>query len=513
MSEPPSPRGPFPAAWPLPLGPLAERAGLARTHARWAESMGLATLGLAEVARRGSGSAATGFASQLGGIAFQRGDLHRAEKYFRAALGLARAADASEKAAAAHVNLGAVANVRGRFREALSCYRRGCAAYRRIGHVPGQARALHNMGMAFADLKRWRQAGICFRKARELAETAGDDDLIGLIALNETEVLLETGELEHARDLCDDACDRLTAAGARVAVADVNVRYGEIYRRMNRPVLAREHFSRAVDLGRELQAPLTEAEALRGLGLLHAAAGTPEPALECLGRSLKLFRSLQAGHELAQRVVVGIAELLSRELAAADPNLFGHSARVARYAVALACELDYAPDQMKGILVAGYLHDIGKLQIDPGILAKAAPLTPAERKIVQRHAALGAQYLERFDLPWDIVPLARWHHEAYDGTGYPDGLVGQAIPLGARILLVADVFDALTSHQPYRAAWSREEALTYLELGRGRLCDPDVVDAMLEVARRPAYTAAPSVETTADSLPVDVTAAFASLAR
>jgi HD-GYP domain-containing protein (c-di-GMP phosphodiesterase class II) len=170
---------------------------------------------------------------------------------------------------------------------------------------------------------------------------------------------------------------------------------------------------------------------------------------------------------------------------------------------------------MKGILVAGYLHDIGKLQIDSAILDKEGRLTAEEMEAVRQHPVLGVDHLIRFELPWEVEATVRGHHERYDGTGYPDGLAGEDIPLGARILLVADVFDALTTARPYRAAWTREQALTYLQMSAGQLADPLVLDVFVKVAQREAYgpdrVDAALVEDAAAMTPDELAATFAAL--
>jgi len=470
------------AAPRVDLAALADRSRIAREQTRWAESASLATLGLAEAVGRGKTRDMADFLNLLGGISFQLGEMDRAEAWFSAALRTAeREGDRSRKAAAL-VNLGAVANVRGRFDQALSRYRRGRRSYHRAGNKLGEARALHNLGLCYADLKRWRRAAQCYRMALRLA--AGEEPMLaGFIALNASEVHLALGELKLARKRCDEAAEGLIAMEAWVAVADVDRRYGDIFRRMGKPGLAREHLRRAARRGRELGSPLIEAEALRALGQVHVDGGALEEALECYGRALALFRSLDAGHELADTVIVEIVEVLSRRIEAWDARLFGHSARVARYAAATGQRMGLGRERVMGLLVAGYLHDIGKLQVESEVLAKPEEFTRAERARVQRHCAAGAEHVARFELPWDIAPIVRAHHEEYDGSGYPDRLAGEEIPLEARILHAADVFDALVSPRPWRGAWSREDAVAYLELSAGRSFDPGIVDAFLAVLR------------------------------
>jgi putative nucleotidyltransferase with HDIG domain len=507
----------------IPLEWVRARAREARCEARWSESIAWAAIGLVEAARQGYPAATADFLNGVGAIAFERGDMKGAERGFAGArrIALSRGYEAAE--AAALVNLGAVATVRGRFGEAIDFYRRARQAQRRVGNAVGEARALNNLGMLFADLKRWRAATRSYRLARQRALESGSSDLLGLIALNATEVFLETGDLASACESCDEAVGLLSNRDP-LAAAEAQRLYGQIHRRTGRLELAEIHLERASSLGRKLDAPLTEAEALRELGLLHMARGRHRGALESFGRSLKLFRGLDAAHDLdevrsriedLEAIIVRIVEQLGREVEAKDVYLHGHSSRVAEYAAAIACDLGFDPDEMRGVLVAGYLHDIGKLRIDPAILNKKGRLTEAEMDEVRRHPILGVEHLLDFELPWNVEAAIRGHHERYDGTGYPDRLVGEAIPLGARILLVADVFDALTTARSYRLPWSREQALTYLEVSTGTLSDPVVTAVFLDVARRESF-GHETAEDPGDPVamrPEEWAAAFAALPR
>ena len=512
------------ATWSPLLVSLAERAGVARREARWGECESLAVVGLVHAARLDFPEETIEFLSNLGATAFERGDMRRAERHFLDALDLARSLDSPKAEAGALVNLGAVANVRGDYHDALKYYRRGRWAAHRAGNLRFEARALNNLGMVFADLGRWQAASRCYRMARRIAVRMGDDGLVGVIALNQTEVLVEAGQLEEARESCDEAVERLVAAGDPLGTAEAYRFYGQIFRRGGKLALAESHFARAARRGRELDAPLTEAESLRELGHLYLARGKHRSALEAFGRSLKLFRGLEAQRDLAdmrgkiddlEGLVVRIVQELGREVERRDRYLYGHSSRVAEYAVAIACDMGFTAEEMRGILVAGYLHDIGKLYIDPAILQKEGRLTPEEMEAVRGHPVLGVEHLTRYELPWDVEATIRGHHERYDGTGYPDGLAGDGIPLGARILLVADVFDALTTARPYRAPWTREQALTYLKMSAGQLGDPVVTETFVKVAEREAYgpeRVSPAVvEDAAAMTPEGLAAAFAAL--
>jgi putative two-component system response regulator len=167
-----------------------------------------------------------------------------------------------------------------------------------------------------------------------------------------------------------------------------------------------------------------------------------------------------------------------------DPYSKGHAERVALLAREIAQELD-CPDELKfGIEMAARIHDIGKLGIRDEILLKSQPLTMAEWLEMMQHPSKGAEMIRPISFLQGLVPIIEGHHEHFDGTGYPQGLKGDEIPLGARILAVADAYDSLTSKRPYRPGFSHNQAIEVLKDGGGAQWDPEVVGAFLRAAQR-----------------------------
>jgi len=162
-----------------------------------------------------------------------------------------------------------------------------------------------------------------------------------------------------------------------------------------------------------------------------------------------------------------------------------HSKRVQEYALLLARRLGIKEgDILEGLEMGALLHDVGKIGVPDGVLLKKGGLTEEERDVVRRHPDLGASLLQRIPFLSGAREIVESHHEKFDGSGYPKRLKGEQIPIGARIFAVADVFDALTTDRPYKAALSYRSAADYLARGRGSDFDPDVVDAFLEVPFR-----------------------------
>ncbi len=199
------------------------------------------------------------------------------------------------------------------------------------------------------------------------------------------------------------------------------------------------------------------------------------------------------------RLYLSTIEALAMAIDAKDQVTHGHIRRVQTYAIGLARKLGVKDEGLiKAIEAAALLHDTGKIAIPEHILNKPGRLTAAEFERMKTHAGIGADILSEVDFPFPVVPIVRHHHENWDGTGYPDGIGGIDIPIGARILSVVDCFDALTSDRPYRRAMSEAEANEILLERRGRMYDPLVVDTFIEVQ----HEIAPDAEVAAAPLPV-----------
>lgn len=216
------------------------------------------------------------------------------------------------------------------------------------------------------------------------------------------------------------------------------------------------------------------------VGALAALIWTVEPILASLLTlpGAVVSRSFQHGRRLeveTRSAVRSLADIIDDR----DRTTFHHSERVAGYALAIGTELGLAEDELEVIEQAAAVHDLGKIGIPDRVLLKPGPLTDEESAIMRDHTEIGPRILNAFGLFRDGAAVVRHHHESYDGSGYPDGLAGEAIPIGARVVAVADAFDAMTSDRPYRLALSTTEALGRLRSGRGQQWDPAVVDAFM----------------------------------
>src|SRR5215218_9129108 len=181
---------------------------------------------------------------------------------------------------------------------------------------------------------------------------------------------------------------------------------------------------------------------------------------------------ISRGYSETLRALIGAVE-------ARDAYTHGHSARVAELSVSVGLRLGLRPAALRALAEGAYLHDVGKVGIPDHVLNKPGALTDEERAWIQEHPVVGADIVGRAPSPRDALTVIRQHHERYDGRGYPDGLAGEEISLAARIVAVADVWDALTSDRAYRPAWPPDRALAHLEADRGAHFDPRCLDAFL----------------------------------
>jgi HD-GYP domain-containing protein (c-di-GMP phosphodiesterase class II) len=188
--------------------------------------------------------------------------------------------------------------------------------------------------------------------------------------------------------------------------------------------------------------------------------------------------------EALERGYLETIRSLASAVDAKDPYTRGHADRVASLAVEIGRELKLPADALAALEYAGILHDVGKIGIPDAILTKATPLAPEEMALVRGHPRIGAEIVGGVAFLAAAVPAIRWHHERWDGTGYPDRLAGDEIPLVARIVNAADTWDACTSNRPYQKALGRADATAVVRSLRGSQLDPMVHAALVTVLER-----------------------------
>jgi putative nucleotidyltransferase with HDIG domain len=175
-----------------------------------------------------------------------------------------------------------------------------------------------------------------------------------------------------------------------------------------------------------------------------------------------------------------------------DPYTAGHQRRVAELAAAIARTLGLNPEQIGGLHFAATIHDIGKIYVPAEILARPGRLSRTELELVKTHAQVGFEIVKDVEFPWQVADMIRQHHERMDGSGYPQGLKGASILLESRILAVADVVEAMSSHRPYRPGLGIDAALNQVKLEAGTKLDAQVVAACERVFREQGFAFSPA---------------------
>ena len=418
----------------------------------------------------------------LGILRYNHGDLDGAEAAYVEGLRFAHLAGEERVLGEIEQNRGIVATIRGDLPEAAARLQAGLKHLERAGYERGCASVLANLGMLHLNMDRLDEADGFFRGALEICGRTGDVMVAGNVHMNRVEVFLARGEPEKARASCDEAYETFSRVGNAEGQAEAMKSYGIIHRTISKLHLAENYLLQAVQIAQEARLPLVEAESHRELALVLRALNRNREALEALNRSHTLFTGLQARlyqADINDRIsqlesdFLSLVQFWGESIEAKDRYTSGHCERVATYACRLAAEVGVTEREMVWFRMGAFLHDLGKTEVPEEILNKPGKLTDEERALMERHTVIGDEMLAPVEFPWDIRPMVRSHHERWDGRGYPDRLAGEAIPLAARILRIADVFDALTTARSYRRQLTPHEALEIM-VDDGGSFDPEI---------------------------------------
>jgi putative nucleotidyltransferase with HDIG domain len=406
----------------------------------------------------------------MGGLALRTGALEDARSHFLQAL--ERGGQARELQARVEQNLGILANIKGQLIEAVGHYERSVEAYRATNDEHGSATAYVNLGIAHTDLRQYDWSDSYFSKSYDIAERAGDVHLQGMCLVNHAEAHFMRGRYDEARRMAEASLAIFDQLDSRADKSEAYKMIGMVYRETGRPALAESRLRSAIELALSAGSVLNEAEAARELALLLQLMGRNQDALTLLNTAHRLFRRLDARIDLVyvggkvaalETTYFEVVREWGQSIESADSYTFGHCERVAQRSVAVARQLELDDTAQTAIRLGAYLHDLGKVRVPHEILNKPGPLTSEEFDVVKMHPLWGLELLAAVEFPWDLKPIIRWHHERYDGTGYPDRLRGEEIPVAAQIVGIVDVYDALTTARSYRPAMAHEAAMAEIE--------------------------------------------------
>jgi putative nucleotidyltransferase with HDIG domain len=443
----------------------------------------------AAVAAATQAGSATAIAQALNVVAIVHqtgGDLDRAEFMYREARGTAESIKDSEAMAMIDQNLGTVASIRGDIREALEAFQRSLAGYRALGMRDHAAQVLNNIGLAFTDLGELEQAEAAYAEAAMAFGEEHDHPNEMNVALNQVQLCIATGRFEEAQERVDPLVAR-TGEIAPSWRGEVFRHVGVIARERGDYVKAAEYLGRAAESAEEGEDLLLKADVAEQLAELYWTQKRHRDMLSHLNQSHALYSRLKAQHRVAQ-VERRNAALEARFLEMAhhwgdsieskDHYTQGHCERVAFFACVLAESTGMDSRSLFWFRLGALLHDIGKMIVPTEVLNKAGNLTDEEWAIMKRHPEAGLDLVADIDFPGDVRAIIRNHHERWDGKGYPDGLAGDEIPFAARILCVADVYDALTTARSYRDSLSHARAVEVMRGSPGQF-DPQLLEAFL----------------------------------
>jgi HD-GYP domain-containing protein (c-di-GMP phosphodiesterase class II)/uncharacterized protein HemY len=418
----------------------------------------------------------------LGVVEQFRAEVERAETHYREAARLADRAGDRKLSGLVQQNLGVLATMRGEYDVALEHSQTALAAFRALNDEMAAARVLNNMGMLHVDAAQLGHAELSFRAALTLAERNRDAGLRVKIQINRAELALARHDFDKAHEFCDEAFREYTRLGSESGLSETYKAYGILYRETGNSQLASTHFTLALKLAQGCGDRVLEAECERERALLDMQEGRHREALAALNRAHRLFQQLRASREIAdierklervEKMYLRVAEMLETEVSISFDSLAVEQyQRVARYASQLASAVGFHGRDLTWLRIGAFLYDIGKRAIPAELLDKAGQLSPAEAELMKQHVVHSEQVVIDLDPPWDMAAMVRHHHEHFDGTGYPDALAGDQIPLSARVLCIADAFTALTSRRNHRKQYSTPEALHIMQQEAGTTFDP-----------------------------------------
>ncbi|MDP1857850.1 MAG: diguanylate cyclase [Gemmatimonadaceae bacterium] len=441
-----------------------------------------------------------------GRIRWLDGQMDEAEADFRDSRQRALSARRPGIAALGASQLGAVAIVRGTPIDAVHHFEAALAEFRATGETDAAGRTLEQLATLYADLKRWNAAEQAFAEAALSLQAGGDDRRLASLELARGDMALDRTNVERARAsaaLALDAARRADDSGLEARAIALS---GMVARELGDAARAERLLDQADRQAQAADDLLLVAEVAREKADLFARLDRHMHALLALNRTHRALIQLRArGIDVAvvrriHRLEEGFLDVVRRwaqRMESRDHATTGHCERVADLTCEIARRMGVDGGALFWYRVGAYLHDIGKLEVPASLLNKPDRLTSDEWAVVKRHPVAGAEMLRAVDFPWEVRPMVESHHECWDGSGYPHGLAGDEIPLAARIVTVADVFDALVSRRSFKRALAPDDALDVMRRNVGRHFDPAVFKVFEEVLRDgiaiPGVTSAASI--------------------
>lgn len=471
---------------------LIARALMADGDFPGAEASATEALKVSETAGDAAGKARA--VNTLAAIHWTQGSHDEAQRLYIEARKIALEIGDAPVASMTASNLGIIATVRGDDSEALRFYESALGDARGAGLVDEAANVLVNLGMLHTHMNRLAEADRAFAEAKETCLSVGDLSRLIRVELYIAKLRIKQGEQHAARAAWEHANELVTQTGDTAADGDAEQIAGLIARADGEVKKSEGHFLRAESIGLERRDLILQAETAKELADLYRWNGRNKDTLQRLNQAHRLFLQLQARRELAdvdrrtallEADFLDVARRWGESIEAKDIYTQGHCVRVADLSGAIWSRI--GGDDAMSIFwfrIGALLHDVGKLMVPAEVLNKAGQLNNAEWLLMKQHPTAGVELLADVEFPWDVRPIVESHHERWDGRGYPHGLAGEAIPLTARVLCIADVYDALTSKRSYKQAFNHDEAMEIMRGDVGTQFDPDLFGTFEDIVRR-----------------------------
>jgi putative nucleotidyltransferase with HDIG domain len=422
------------------------------------------------------------------------GNMDRSEELYARAR--TRAAQAGDDMLLAMLdqNLGTIANIRGRLEVALRSYESSRNRFKALGLSSYEAQVLNNVGMVCTDLGHWEDAEAAYAAACEACASEDETGMLRRIEVNQAELWLARNEIAKARERCEWLLREARRESSTSApwLGEVYKHYGVVCREQRQLDRADEWFVKAAKVADTAHDLLLSAETAREQAELYWLQSRNTDTLQALNAAHGWFSQLRAERDLdavarrngrLEERFLDVVRKWGESIESKDFYTQGHCVRVANVACALAELAGFDSKTMFWFRIGALLHDVGKLIVPVEVLNKPGRLDADEWRIMKRHPEAGVELLADIEFPWDIRPMVRNHHERWDGCGYPDALAGEAIPMSARILCIADVYDALTTTRSYRSGFDHARAIEIMvENNATGHFDPAMFDLFLQWA-------------------------------
>lgn len=417
------------------------------------------------------------------------GDLDGAEAMYREARATAAANGDVEAMAMIDQNLGTVAGIRGDAQGALEAFILSREGFQSLGMRDKEAHVLNNMGLAYAELGELDRAEEAYGEAARAFGEEHDHTNELEVALNQIELCIATGRFAEAQSKAEPLLEQRgeVSAGWR---GEIFRHVGVIAREQGDYVRAAEYLGRAAEAAEDGEDLLLKADVAEQLAELYWTQKRHRDMLGRLNESHAIYTRLKAQHRVAkveqrntalETRFLEMAHHWGDSIESKDRYTQGHCQRVAFLACVLADSTGMDSRSLFWFRLGALLHDIGKIIVPTEVLNKAGKLSAEEWTIMKRHPLAGLELVADIDFPGDVRAIIRNHHERWDGRGYPDGLAGEDIPFAARILCVADVYDALTSNRSYRGRMTPPQAARAMRSSKGQF-DPALLETFLSWA-------------------------------